>query len=180
MFFILLYILSLLLPIRVLFNLFLNYVIYGFLSTIVMQKPNSPFFMQVVHKSHVGKWNSIVQLFLFWNLTWTCASILVGVSKECCQTLWWSCWCLITKTFCEAMLSYVARNCEVFLLKFLPKLWNFITKVLLEIVKLYCIRVIWSYVVEEWSCETLWICACVWSQWNLVWLCVQNDARHDF
>jgi hypothetical protein len=162
MLFILFYILSILLPISVLFGLFLNYVIYGFLSTIVMQTLNSPFFMQVVHKSHVGKWNSIVKLFLFWNLLWTCASTLIGVFKECCQTLWWSCWCLVAKTFCEAMLSYVARNCEALLLNFHPKLWNFVTKVSFEVVKLYCIGVIWSYVVEEWSCETLWdLCMCM-------------------
>jgi hypothetical protein len=127
------YILSLLVPINILFGLFLNYVIYGFLSTIVMQTPNSPFCMQVVHSSHVGKWNSIVKLFLFWNLTWTCASTLVGVFQECCQTLWWSCRCLVTKTFWEVMLSYVAQNCEALLLKFHPKLWNFITKVSREV-----------------------------------------------
>jgi hypothetical protein len=157
-FFILLYILFLLVPISVLFGLFLNYVIYGFLFTIVMQTPNSSLFIQVVHKSHVGKWNSVVKLFLFWNLTWTCASNLVDVFQECCQTLWWSCRCLVAKTFCEPMLSYVVHNCEALLLKFHSKLWNFITKVSLEVevVKLYYIRVISNYVVEEWSCETLW------------------------
>ncbi len=130
--------------------------------------------LQVVHKSHVGKWNSIVKLLLFWNLTWTCASTLVGVFQECCQTLWWSCQCLVTKTFCEAMLSYVAQNCEALLLKFHPKLWNFITKVSLKVVKLYCIGVIWSYVVEKWSCETLWeLCMCLKSLEFSVIMCAQ-------